>query len=44
MARRMGQTAREFVRSHFLITRHIRDYLTLMILQDNPGSRLIELL
>ena len=43
MARRMGQTAREFVRTHFLITRHIRDYLTLMILQDNPDSRLIEL-
>jgi trehalose synthase len=43
MARRMGQTAREFVRTHFLITRHIRDYLTLLILQDNPGARLIEL-
>lgn len=43
MARRLGQTAREFVRTHFLITRHIRDYLTLMILLDNPGSRLIEL-
>jgi hypothetical protein len=39
----MGETAREFVRTHFLITRHVRDYLTLMILQDNPGSRLIEL-
>jgi hypothetical protein len=34
---------REFVRSHFLITRTIRDYLTLLILVDNPGSRLIEL-
>jgi trehalose synthase len=43
MARRMGQTAREFVRAHFLITRHLRDYLTLMILLDNPGSRLIKL-
>jgi len=43
MARRMGQTAKEFVRTHFLITRHIRDYLTLMILQDNPDSRHIEL-
>jgi trehalose synthase len=43
MARRMGQVAREYVRSNFLITRHIRDYLTLMILLDNPGSRLIEL-
>jgi trehalose synthase len=43
MARRMGRLAREFVRQHFLITRNIRDYLTLMILLDNPGSRLIEL-
>ncbi|MGQ9687810.1 MAG: glycosyltransferase [Desulfobaccales bacterium] len=43
MARRMGETAREFVRHHFLITRTIRDYLTLLILVDNPGSRLIEL-
>lgn len=43
MARRTGHMAREIVRAHFLITRHIRDYLTLMILQDNPGSRLIEL-
>ncbi len=43
MAKRMGQLAREFVRNHFLITRNIRDYLTLMILLDKPGSRLIEL-
>lgn len=43
MAKRMGQLAREFVRSHFLITRNIRDYLTLMILLDKQGSRLIEL-
>jgi len=43
MARRMGQLAREFVRQHFLITRHIRDYLTLVTLVDNPGSRIIEL-
>jgi len=28
---------------HFLITRHIRDFLTMMILLDNPDSRLIEL-
>ena len=43
LAKRMGQLAREFVRNHFLITRHVRDYLTLMILLDKPGSRLIEL-
>ncbi len=43
MARRLGQKAREFVRQHFLMTRNVRDYLTLMILCDNPGSRIIEL-
>ncbi len=43
MARRMGNLAREFVRRRFLITRNMRDYLTLMILLKNPDSRLIEL-
>ncbi len=43
MARRMGQMAREFVRNHFLMTRNVRDYLTLMILSENPQSRTIEL-
>jgi trehalose synthase len=26
---RMGKTAQEFVRENFLLTRHLRDYLTL---------------
>jgi trehalose synthase len=43
MAKRMGQLTRQFVRNHFLITRNIRDYLTLVILLDKQGSRLIEL-
>jgi hypothetical protein len=43
MARRMGQMAKEFVRRHFLITRNVRDYLTLLILCGNPDSRTIEL-
>ncbi len=43
MSRRMGKLAKEFVRRHFLITRQIRDYLTLMLFIDNPGSRVIEL-
>ena len=42
IARRLGQKAREFVRQHFLITRDIREYLTLMILCENPGQRVIE--
>jgi trehalose synthase len=27
----MGQKARQFVRENFLITRHLREYLTLML-------------
>jgi len=43
MARRMGKMAREFVLHHFLITRKIRDYLTLMILRENPARKVMEL-
>ena len=43
MARRVGKMAQELVRHHFLITREIRDYLTLMILRDNPTERIMEL-
>ena len=43
MAQRMGKIGKEFVRQHFLITRHIRDYLTLLIFLENPGSLVIEL-
>ena len=43
MAKRMGKLAREFVRQYFLITRNIRDYLTLLSLLENPGSLVIEL-
>jgi hypothetical protein len=39
----MGKMAQEFVRQHFLITRKVRDYLTLMILIENPTARLMEL-
>jgi trehalose synthase len=43
LAGRMGKMAKEFVRGHFLMTRNVRDYLTLMILCENPRSRFIEL-
>jgi trehalose synthase len=29
--REMGNTAREYVRANFLLTRHIREYLTLFL-------------
>ncbi len=35
---RMGQKGREFVREHFLLTRHLRDYLTLLLSLDRPGN------
>lgn len=43
LARRMGKIAKEFVRGHFLMVRNVRDYLTLMILCENPQARFIEL-
>ena len=33
---RMGRTGHEFVREHFLLTRHLRDYLTTLLCLDNP--------
>jgi trehalose synthase len=30
-AREMGKTGRQFVRHNFLLTRHLREYLTLML-------------
>ncbi len=35
---RMGKFAREFVRDHFLVTRNLRDYLSLMLLLRSAGE------
>jgi trehalose synthase len=34
----MGKVAREFVREHFLLTRHLREYLTLMLVITRGGQ------
>jgi len=33
---RMGQSGQEFVRQHFLLTRHLRDYFTMLLSLDHP--------
>jgi trehalose synthase len=38
---RMGRTGHEFVREHFLLTRHLRDYLTMLLCLDNPEDRVL---
>jgi len=39
---RMGVKAREFVREHFLLTRHLREYLTLMVTMiHGDGERIV---
>jgi trehalose synthase len=39
----MGKVARAFVREHFLLTRHLREYLTLMlVVTRGGGERLLE--
>jgi trehalose synthase len=43
MAEAMGEKAREYVRTHFLITRQMRDYLSLWYSLDHPGRSVIEL-
>ena len=35
---RMGRTGHEFVRGHFLLTRHLRDYLTMLLSLDHRQS------
>jgi trehalose synthase len=34
---RMGRIGHDFVREHFLLTRHLRDYLTTLLCLDRPG-------
>jgi trehalose synthase len=38
---RMGRTGRDFVLNHFLLTRNLRDYLTLLLCLDYPDERVI---
>jgi trehalose synthase len=35
---RMGQTGHDFVLEHFLLTRHLRDYLTMLLTLDHQSS------
>jgi trehalose synthase len=42
-ARRLGENGREHVRSNFLLTRHLRDYLLLFISFAHSGDSLIRL-
>lgn len=42
-ARELGRNGRTFVRSHFLITRHLRRYLLVMLALENPNLREIYL-
>ncbi len=40
--KRMGETGREFVRENFLLTRHLRDYLTLILaLRSGSSERIL---
>ncbi len=42
MAETMGERAREFVRKNFLITRQVRDYLSVWYIMENKGKSIIE--
>jgi trehalose synthase len=43
MAKKMGELAREYVRNNFLITRQIRDYLSVWYAMENKGKSILEL-
>jgi trehalose synthase len=43
MAETMGKSAREYVRKNFLITRQIREYLSLWYSLENKGKTILEL-
>jgi trehalose synthase len=43
MSRRMGQRGKEYVRNNFLLTRQIRDYLSVWYSLRNKGRNVIEL-
>ena len=42
-AARLGQNGREHVRTNFLLTRHLRDYLLLFLFLEHRGERVIRL-
>ena len=43
MAKRMGQKGREYVKNNFLITRQIRDYLSVWYAEEHKGMYVMEL-
>lgn len=43
MAKRMGENAREYVRTNFLMTRQIRDYLSVWYSMENKGKSALKL-
>ena len=42
-ARRLGENGREHVRTNFLLTRHLRDYLLLFLFLDHRDERVVTL-
>ncbi len=43
MAKRLGENGKDHVRNNFLLTRHLRDYLLLFLMTENPYSDFIRL-
>jgi trehalose synthase len=43
MAKRMGDKGREYVRTNFLITRQVRDYLSAWYSVENKGKNILEM-
>jgi trehalose synthase len=43
LCRRLGENGYEHVKQNFLLTRHIKDYMLLMLALDHPGENVVEI-
>ena len=43
VSEKMGKLAKEYVLNNFLITRHLRDYLSIMIALENENKYIIQI-
>ncbi len=42
-ARKLGENGREQVRTNFLLTRHLREYLLMFLFLEHPNERIVRL-
>jgi trehalose synthase len=43
LGRRLGDNGYEHVKQNFLVTRHVKDYMLLMLALEHPGEHIVQL-